>query len=87
MASYPILVVDFQLTVNDDEVGIYYASSELRTLREGRQAKQENFSEKISPELKPRDKRTECSIYRQPSGMRTEQKVFNRELYCFFEAL
>lgn len=58
MGSYPILAVNFQLTVNDDEVGIYPAFSELRTLREGREAKQENFSEKTSPELKPKDKRT-----------------------------
>lgn len=84
MGSYPILAVNFQLTVNDDEVGIYPAFSELRTLREGREAKRENFSEKTSPELKPKDKRTECSISRQPSGVRAQQREFNRELRLLF---
>lgn len=80
MGFYFILAVNFQLTVNDDEVGIYPASSELKTLREGREAKQENFSEKTSPELKPKHRRTKCSISRQPSGMRVQQREFNREL-------
>lgn len=80
MGSYPFLAVSFHLTVNADEVGIYPASSELRTLREGREAKQENFSENTSPELKPKDKRTECPISRQPSGVRAQQREFNSGL-------
>lgn len=80
MGSYPFLAVSFHLTVNADEVGIYPASSELRTLREGREAKQENFSENTSPELKPKDKRTECPISRQPSGVRAPQRRFNSGL-------
>ena len=58
MGSYSTLhlAVDFQLTVNDDEIGIYYGASKPRTLGEGRKVKQQNYSEEATPELKPRDK-------------------------------
>lgn len=58
MGSYSTLhlAVDFQLTVNDDEIGIYYAAYKPRTLGEGRKVKQQNHSEEATPELKPRDK-------------------------------
>lgn len=44
--------MDFQLTVNDDEKGIYYAAFKQRTLGEGRKVKQQNHSEDVTPELK-----------------------------------
>lgn len=59
------LAVDFQLTVNDDEVGIYYAAYKPRTLGEGRKVKQQNRSERATPELKPRDK-SDDQVYRKP---------------------
>ena len=41
MGSYSALnlAVDFQLTVNDDEMGIYYATCKPRTLEEGRKVR------------------------------------------------
>lgn len=58
MGSYCTLhlAVDFQLTVNDDETGIYYATCKPRRLGEGRKVRQQNPSEGANPELKPRDK-------------------------------
>ena len=47
MGSYSALhlAVDFQLTVNDDEMGIYYAACKPRTWEEGRKVRQQNHSE------------------------------------------
>lgn len=59
MGSYSALhlAVDFQLTVNDGEMGIYYDACKPRTLREGRKVRQQNHSEEATPELKPRDRK------------------------------
>lgn len=67
MGSYSTvhLAVDFQLTVNDDEMGIYYAAYKPRTLGEGRKVKQQNHWERATTELKPRDK-SEDQAYTKP---------------------
>lgn len=58
MGSYStlLLAVDFQLTADDDEIGIYYAACKSRTLGEGRKVRKQNHSEEATPELKLRDK-------------------------------
>lgn len=51
--------MDFQLTGNEDQTGIYYAAHKPRSLREGRKVKRRNHSEEATPELKIKNQKKE----------------------------